>query len=227
MRGIGLLIVLLMNKISIGQSKVLFQIPEKGKTIESFIPKGFDTIATARGDLNKDQVTDYAIVMGSLSEGKQDSGFEELDSLSPRLLIVLIKDGDEWKLAAKSESAILCKSCGGVFGDPFAGIEIKSGILIVDHYGGSNWRWSYTHKFRYQKDDVYLIGQTTLSYWDVAQCEKLNEFAGTEYEDVNFLTGQYQKKKVSAEGCKLLVNKKGKKAITALIKLKDFSIESN
>lgn len=226
MRWIGLLFfALLVGKITSGQSKVLLQIPAKGKNISDFIPKGYDSIATASGDLNKDQLADFVIVAGSSLENKEGLDFEAIDSLPARLLIVLLKDSSGWKLAANSESAVLCRGCGGIFGDPFADISVNNGIMVISHYGGSNWRWSYTHKFRYQQNDFYLIGQTRISYWDVEMCEKLDEFAGTDFEDVNFLTGQYEKKQVSAEGCKLLLNKKGKRAIKPLIKLNDFSIE--
>ena len=81
------------------------------------------------------------------------------------------------------------------------------------------------HKFRYQKGDFYLIGQSILSYWDVKNCEKLNDFAGTDYEDINFLTGQYERKKIS-EDCKLLENKKGKKKVQPLVSLAKFEINN-
>ena len=126
---------------------------------------------------------------------------------------------------AKSEKAILCKDCGGIFGDPFAGIEINKNVLSINHYGGSNWRWGYTHRFRYQENDFFLIGQTSNSYWSVENCDKLNDFAGTKYEDINFITGQYEKKEIS-EDCKLLENKKGKRKIEQLISLSNFEIDN-
>jgi hypothetical protein len=128
-------------------------------------------------------------------------------------------------MIARSDSAIMCKSCGGIFGEPFAGIAITNGILIVEHYGGSSWRWAYTHKFRYQQNDLYLIGTTTLSYWNVKMCEKLDEFAGTEFKDINLVTGAYEEKKVSEE-CKLLINKRGKQKIEPLKKLSAFNIDN-
>ena len=90
---------------------------------------------------------------------------------------------------------------------------IDKNILIVSHYGGSAWRWSITDKFRFQDNDWYLIGETKNSYWVVERCDKLNGFAGTDYEDVNFVTGDFEIKKISQD-CKLLENKKGKKLLS-------------
>ena len=210
------------------QKNVLAGIPDTGAAPAAFIPKGYDTLETARGDLNKDGKAD--IVLALQSDAERDYSFEmetaqNPDELPARILLVLLKQDKGYRLVAKSDEALLCKHCGGLYGDPFAGISIDKGILIVEHYGGSAWRWGYTHKFRWQKNGMYLIGQTSLSYWNVSLCEKLDEFAGTEYMDINFVTGQYEQKKVSAEGCKMLINKKGKKAVKPLKKLSQFSIE--
>lgn len=220
-------VVLLSCTESFSQSRVLSKIPLTGVSPRLFIPAGYDTLQTAEGDLNKDGIADFAMVLQSDKE--RDASLDEegidVDSLPKRILVVLLKKNDVYQLAAKTDKAILCKYCGGIFGEPFDGIWIDKGILQLHHYGGSAWRWSYTHKFRYQQNNLYLIGETTLSYWNVENCEKLDEFAGTEYMDINYVTGQYEQKKVSAEGCKLLINKKGKKPVKPLKKLSQFSIE--
>ena len=194
----------------------------------SFIPNDYDTLydGVARGDLNKDGIEDIAMVLGPNWEKNEDWRERGTDSnATPRLLIILFGKNSGFVQVAKSEKAILCKDCGGIFGDPFAGIEINKNVLSINHYGGSNWRWGYTHKFRYQGNEFFLIGQTTNSYWSVENCEKLNDFAGTKYEDINFITGQYEKKEIS-EDCKLLENKKGKRKIEQLISLSNFEIDN-
>jgi hypothetical protein len=218
---VGILIVF----FSQAQNKVLLQVPVSGKTITDFIPAEYDTLVTASGDLNKDKSSDYAIVLKSKKEETFDPSINDSDSLPSRLLIILFKSDKGYRLAGKTDKLIMCSQCGGIFGDPFEGIEIVNGILTVNHYGGSAWRWSYTHKFRYQQNDFYLIGQTNHSYWNVKNCDKLGDFAGTEYKDVNFVTGGYEEKKIS-EDCKLVKNKKGKQKIQPLIKLSAFTIDN-
>ncbi len=220
----SLIVVLLVAQVSFGQQKVLSTIPLTGNSIASFIPAGYDTLATATGDLNKDSVSDVAMVLFNKLEDSDDSKMDP-DSLPARLLIILFKKGNQYSLAGKSDSAILCKGCGGVMGDPFAGIYIKRGVLVIDHFGGSAWKWSYTHRFRYQDNDFFLIGKTSNSFWGVKMCDKLKDFAGTDFEDINYVTGQFEKKKISEE-CKLLVNQKGKAAKQPLKKLEGFSIEN-
>jgi hypothetical protein len=36
-----------------------------------------------------------------------------------------------------------------VFGEPFEGITIKNGYFSIEHYGGSNWRWTRIITFKY------------------------------------------------------------------------------
>lgn len=197
------------------------------KNYLAFIPKDYDTLQVAKGDLNRDGIADVVLAVYPIWEKNKDITKEiDIDSLPQRLLIVLFNTKKGYIQAALSQKAILCIECGGIFGDPFAGIEITKNVLFIQHYGGSAWRWSYTHKFRYQNKKFYLIGQTINSYWNVKNCDKLNDFAGTEYEDINFITGQYERKKIS-ENCELLENKKGKRNTKSLISLSGFDIDSD
>ena len=194
----------------------------------SFIPNDYDTLddGVARGDLNKDGIEDIVIVVGPKWEQDENWSEKASDSnVAPRLLMILFGTDSGYVQIAKNDKAILCKDCGGIFGDPFAGIEINKNVLSINHYGGSNWRWGYTHKFRFQDKDFFLIGQIKYSFLAVENCEKLNDFAGTKYEDINFVTGQYEMKEIS-EDCKLLENKKGKRKIEQLISLSNFEIDN-
>ncbi len=53
-----------------------------------------------------------------------------------REIQILRKENKKWKEVCKSENAILKSNEGGRLGEPFVGIKIKNGILIVEHYGG-------------------------------------------------------------------------------------------
>jgi hypothetical protein len=226
MRCMLVLALIFSTGISFSQSKVLSSIPKKGRNVQSFIPVGYDTLSTTLGDLNKDKSEDAVLVLRHEKENVVDLENTNVDSIPSRLLVVLLRKGNAYELAAVSDSAVLCKHCGGIMGDPFQGISIEKGIIVINHYGGSAWRWGYTHKFRFQQNDYFIIGKTKISYWNVEMCEKLNEFAATEYEDINFVTGAFEKKKISQEGCKLLLNKKGKAKIKPLVRLGKFSIDN-
>ncbi|MEZ4955190.1 MAG: hypothetical protein R2825_16620 [Saprospiraceae bacterium] len=39
--------------------------------------------------------------------------------------------------------------------------------MEIDFYSGSNWRWSYQYKFRYQDGEFKLIGGDHLFYFNV------------------------------------------------------------
>lgn len=194
-------------------------IPQTGKTIQDFIPNGYVIHETAKGDLNKDQKEDLAIVL--IHKIEKDSMATEYPP--SRLLILLFKTQNGFRLAGKSNQIIRCKSCGGMYGDPFEGISIKKGILLIDHFAGSSWRWSYSYKFRFQKNDFYLIGETRKSFHITTVCDKLDDFVGTHFRDNNYLTGGYEEKKIDEEECTLLYHKKGKQKVKPLKRLSEVS----
>jgi len=132
-------------------------IHKTGKSLKDFVPASWAILMQAQGDLNKDSLPDLAVVIKSAAEDKDEGGGAE----APRLLLILFgaKSGG-YALAASSEKAILCKGCGGVFGDPLAKLDIERGALVIEHYGGSSERWGYTHRWRYQGGDFLLIWLT-------------------------------------------------------------------
>ena len=222
-------LLLFVSVFSFGYSnsqQVLSKIPGKGVTVNAFIPAGYDTIMTVEGDLNKDNIADRVLVLRSLVEDNEELLKSDDDTLPARIVVILFKTMDGYEVKGLSDKLILCKQCGGVMGDPFANAVIKRNVLTISHYGGSSYRWEYDHKFRYQDNDFYLIGKRSIGYSALENCEKLDAMAGTTLEDINYLTGDYIEKKVSEHGCKLLINKKGKKKTEPLIPLSAFSIEN-
>ena len=99
----------------------------QGKDYRMFIPHGYDTLqeGVARGDLNKDGINDLAMVVYPKWEDDSDWLQKDTDSLPKRVLLILFGTATGYVKVAESEKAILCKSCGGIFGDPFAAISIN------------------------------------------------------------------------------------------------------
>ena len=188
-------------------------IPSTGKTLQSFVPKGWKVLDKVDGDLNKDNLADTAAVLEQDMELKTQG----YDTAPERILIILFKQKDgSCKLAADADKAVLRANEGGIFGDPYDSISIKNGVLSIAFYGGSIDRWGYTYKFRYQNGGWYMIG-ATLYNCNIGSGEYTTE-------DFNLSTGMETITK-GIEGGKSTsrtVNR-GKKA---LVELKGFNASS-
>lgn len=145
---------------------------------KTFIPKGWHEIANAAGDLNGDGQPDIAMALASDQEETATMDSAEV----PRLLVILFKTSDGYTLATKTDQVLLCKTCGGVFGDPFESINVSHGTLVIVHYGGSRERWRFTYRFRYQNGDFFLIGKT------IENSDIMNPLTG-DSTDTNLITG--------------------------------------
>ncbi|SHO45073.1 hypothetical protein [Anaerocolumna xylanovorans] len=156
-------------------------IKSSGKSLSDFIPKDWKLISKVQRDLNKDKLKDIAAVIEYT--GEYNASDEEEMSGPPRILFIVFKKKDgTYKLSVQSASLIMRAGEGGVFGDPFAGMEYSRGSIVVSLYGGSSWRWGYTHRFRFQNKGWYLIGETDETY-------NINT-GESETIDTNCLTGK-------------------------------------
>ena len=116
--------------------------------VKPFVGKDKIALALETADLNGDGTKDHILVLERVGADKND-GTED-----KRWLLVLIRDTKgNLKLAKTNDKVVYCRSCGGVFGDPFAGIRVRAGSFTVDNYGGSNWRWSDSYTFNYSRID--------------------------------------------------------------------------
>lgn len=132
----------------------------------------YQLLDTATGDLNGDEYGDLLIILKSSEE----------DSLpeSPRPLIVMIgENGSTYKSVSINDSVALCKGCGGIWGDPYDGMTIKNGYFSIEHYGGSNWRWTKIITFKYSEKE-----KTWLLHRDAGVSYNTGDPEGTETETV-------------------------------------------
>lgn len=138
------------------------------------LPAGYDVVSSVKGDLDKDG-TDELVV--AYNTKKNDPDFEGI----PRELIIYKMQENQWTVWKKSAQALMGSRDGGMMGDPFGDIEIKNGVLIISHNGGSSWKWGQTDTYRFQNGEFYLIGYNNTfgklcEYW--------------EEEDFNLSTGK-------------------------------------
>ena len=156
--------------------------PQKAKTVNDFIPKGWKILKDengsnfiAKGDLNKDKLEDIAIIIEKDDKKniKKNDGFgpEELN-LNPRILLVLFKQKDgTYILASKNDKGFI-KSEGNednsALMDTLDNIIIKNNVLkIVFNYfmsAGSWWTSTDIYIFRFQNNVFELIGYESNAY---------------------------------------------------------------
>ncbi len=187
------------------------KINSSGKSLNDFIPKDWKLISKVQGNLNKDKLKDIAAVIEYTGEYNDD---EAEMSGKPRILFIIFKTKDgTYKLSVQSATIIMREGTGGVYGDPFDGMEYSRGSLVINFYGGSSWRWGYTYRFRYQNKGWFLIGETDETY-------NINT-GESETIDSNFLTGKQITTSINKNGKKEVVTRKiEKKKLKKLINFK-------
>lgn len=115
------------------------------------------------GLLDADNHSDWLVAVRTLAEDSVDT----LEEPMPRRLLIMINNGDNtYTLKSESQGAILCKDCGGMFGDPFDALVIKNRYFSVEHYGGSSWRWRriITFKYNAEEQDWFLHKDGNIAY---------------------------------------------------------------
>ena len=122
--------------------------------IQLFIPSGYSILDSASGDMNNDRVKDLILILKNNNESIENN----YDELIRPLLILHGTKNNNYTLFAKNDSVVLCSICGGVFGDPYEAITIKNNFFSIEHYGGSNWRWTKIITFKYnEKVKKYIL----------------------------------------------------------------------
>jgi len=157
-------------------------VPEVVREAADFAPPGWkmDKETLKEADLNGDGRADAALV---ISNGEFAADANGQPTFVKHVLVLALRGSDD-KLhrSMVSDTAVLDGNEGGVFGDPFDGLLIERGTVVISHYGGSRDRWSYTHRYRYQNGQWMLIG-LTLGNTDTLDLEHFDD------QDINLSTG--------------------------------------
>lgn len=87
-----------------------------------------------------------------------------------QVLAIYKKENGKWKILHQTSAPLLSSQSGGMMGNPFTGISISKKSIVIKHFGGSRDKWEYTHRYRFQNGDWYLIGASSgfgapCDYW--------------------------------------------------------------
>lgn len=148
-----------------------------------FVPRGWKIEKRINGDLNRDKVSDAALVLVQDYVAKDAEGNA---TARARALLVILREGKGWKRAGFNNSLLLGTRDGGLFYgvvETPVNVEIKNGVLSVNQDNGSREVTETTHKFRLDKrtQRFYLIG------WERIDHDRLTTAVKT--ISTNYLTG--------------------------------------
>ena len=171
-------------------------VPETGKAVKDFVPKGWKIEEDVKGDLNQDGIVDHALKLIEIDPAPKA---DEMVDLS-RALVIVFGGNDGLKRAAVAGKILQCTACGGAFYGVMpapANVSIAKGVLTVSNDHGSRWVTEVTYKFRFdeQPNMFILIG------FDYVSRDRAEGSVTT--ESTNYLTG----KRITTTG-------KGKKTAT-------------
>jgi len=117
--------------------------------LATFLPKGYEALDTSGGDINRDSLRDMILICRT-----KDRDSLDIETPGPRPLLILTGQPDgSFKLAARNDNVVLCRTCGGAMGDPYQQTVIKKGYFSLEYYGGAAERWSRIVTFKYVTAD--------------------------------------------------------------------------
>ncbi len=163
MRIILTLLLTFTSALLFGQGFSYPAIKAKGQRVDDFIPTGWIILDSARGDLNRDNLIDVAIILQHKDSIAVVKDVEDTVITQPRMLIILFKNSadNSFTLIEQSNSFILNHE-SATMDDPFDEFNIYAGILEIKFrlfYNVGGWHASTaSYKFRYQKREFVLIG---------------------------------------------------------------------
>jgi len=184
MKQLFTLIFLFLLGVVWGQKFSYPSIKKQGSTVADFVPQGWKILDSASGDLNKDKLVDFAVILqhkDGIKILKSEEGDSETVTTQPRMLIILFRCNSSNKYMLKEQNnSFILNNDNSTMEEPYQSIKIINGALRLDFQLFSNMgSWfitSSSYIFRYQNNDFFLIG---------AEYKSFNR-ANQDYEDYSY-----------------------------------------
>jgi len=164
---------------------------EKSKNVTDFLPSGYVIFGKLNGDLNKDGILDYVLLIKGVDENKiiKDEYTGELKDQNQRGIIVLFNKNDHYELALKNYECFPLSE-HEINGVESISFEIKKNNLFINYTLG---RAKYSkYNFRYQNSDFELIGYDQID--GGPSFSGKSSFVIDNEKSINFLTNKKKQK---------------------------------
>ena len=144
----------------------IHRVAQIAQSANGFAPRGWETEAIARGDLNKDGRADAVIV---LVEDKPANGKSDDFINRPRALVIALNTKSGWQRVGFSNQLLMGTGDGGAFyGVSPAPVQvaIEKGVVLVNMEFGSREVTATTHRLRWEpkRRAVYVIGLDSITH---------------------------------------------------------------
>ncbi len=120
------------------------------------LPQTASVLDVCMGDLGNDGTQDIAVVIQTLIPTVSEPSDYEYESFSRSLFIFTETSTNSFVCTHQNNDIILSSDSGGMLGDPYNGIIITDGKLIVSDYGGSSDRWGNDYVFEQIGQELIL-----------------------------------------------------------------------
>ena len=150
-----------------------------------FVANGYEMMDYVTGDLNGDKKADAILILKVPGE---DTLFD--DALKRPFIVLLRQANGKLKQGKRNDNMILCRHCGGLFGDPYEECKIYDNGFTINFYGGSRQRWMYRYTFNYNtaRRNWLLSKEVQGSFRDDDSVMNIKEvnIEAAELEGINF-----------------------------------------
>jgi hypothetical protein len=150
-------------------------LPDSGRIADDLVPKNWEILGSAEGDINKDKIKDLVLVIANTDSMNifSDSTHTKIgnyEDYNPRLLAIYFGTSRGNYIKKIQKNNLIPIKDNSNLEDPFSGIEIdkKGRISISAHYWYSMGSWSVTNEdfiFKYRNGEFQLIKYFTDTFY--------------------------------------------------------------